>query len=109
MAGENTSNELLLKLLEENAATKQGVADFKSLLTDISSDVKRVVSMSEKLHHTVYGNGQAGLVDRIVALEEWQTNVNNKINEAKGGGRVVAFLFGISCAIIGFFAERMMK
>lgn len=109
MAGKSTSNELLLKLLEENAQTKQGVADFRSLLTDISTDLKRVVSMSEKLHHTVYGNGQAGLVDRISALEEWKDMINGTMHEAKGGSKVIAFIFGLVSAVVGFCAERFLR
>lgn len=109
MVARNTNNELLLKLLEENAQTKQGVADFRELLTDISTDLKRVVSMSEKLHHTVYGNGQAGLVDRIAALEEWREMVNGTIHEAKGGGKVFVFLWGLASAVVGFIVDRVLK
>ncbi len=109
MTGKSNSNELLIKVIEEAAGQKQDIKNILTRLTDISSDLKRFVSMTEKLHHTVYGNGEKGIVDRIEALEEWQVRVNETMHEAKGGGRVVAFLFGIAAAIIGFIAERFFK
>ena len=109
MAGRNTNNELLLKLLEENAATKQEMADSKNILKDVSTDLKRFVSMAEKMHHTIYGNGQAGLVDRVAALEEWQQKINGTMHEAKGGSRVIAFLFGAAMTFAGVVLERFLR
>lgn len=109
MTGKSNSNELLIKVIEEAAAQKQDIKNILIRLTDISSDLKRSVSMTEKLHHTVYGNGEKGIVDHIEALEGWQTHINETMHEAKGGGRVVAFLFGIAATIIGFIAERFFK
>lgn len=109
MAGKSNNNELLIKVVEETAAQRQCIENILSRLTDISSDLKRSVSVAEKLHHTVYGNGERGLVDRIEDLEEWRGHINETIHEAKGGGRVAAFLFGLASAIIGFFAERLFK
>ena len=109
MAGRNTNNELLIKVVEETAAQKESLQNIWARLTDMSTDLKRVVSMTEKLHHTVYGNGQMGLVDRVVALQDWQIKVNETIHEAKGGGKVVAFLFGIGAALVGSIAERVFK
>lgn len=108
MAGKS-NNELLIKVVEETAAQKQRLETIGGNLAEIRADLKRVVSMTEKLHHTVYGNGETGLVERVEALEEWRGRINETLHEAKGGGRVAAFLFGLASAIIGFFAERLFK
>jgi len=105
----NTNNELLVKVIEESAAQKKSTENILMQLKDMSADLKRVVSISEKLHNTVYGNGQAGLIDRVVALEEWRESVNEAIHEAKGGGKVIAFLFGTVATIAGFLAERLLN
>lgn len=104
-----TNYELLIKVIEETAAQKKSTENILESLKDISADLKHFVSVAEKLQHTVYGNGQAGLVDRVVALEEWREQVNETIHEAKGGGKVVAFLFGIFATIAGFFLERILN
>lgn len=108
MAGKS-NNELLINVVEETAAQKQSLETIGGNLAEIRADLKRVVSMTEKLHHTVYGNGETGLVERVEALEEWHGRINETLHEAKGGGRVAAFLFGLASAIIGFFAERLFK
>ena len=108
MAGKS-NNELLIKVVEETAAQKQSLEIIGGSLAEIRADLKRVISMTEKLHHTIYGNGETGLVERVEALEEWRGQINETIHEAKGGGRVVAFLFGLASAMIGFFAERIFK
>lgn len=109
MVARSNNNELLIKVVEETAAQKQSLKNIWAQLTDISTDLKRVVSMSEKMHHTIYGNGEIGLVDRVAALEGWQNKVNETIHEARGGGKVVSFLFGVGAAVLGFFAERFFK
>ena len=100
---------LCIKVIEESAAQKKSTENILESLKDISADLKHFVSVAEKLQHTVYGNGQAGLVDRVAALEEWRERVNETMHEAKGGGKVVAFLFGIFATIAGFFLERILN
>lgn len=102
-------NQTLLNLVKDLAQSQQQITDIKETLTGFCDEFKKSISMVEKLYHTVYGNGQPGLVQNIQHIDDRVNSLEGIVKEVRGGKKVLSVAWGILGALAAIFIERMMR
>lgn len=102
-------NQTLLNLVKDLAQSQQQITDIKETLTGFCDDFKKSISMVEKLYHTVYGNGQPGLVQNIQHIDDRVNSLEGIVKEVRGGRKVLSVLLGVVGAMVMILIERMMR
>lgn len=102
-------NQTLLNLVKDLAQSQQQITDIKETLTGFCDEFKKSISMVEKLYHTVYGNGQPGLVQNIQHIDDRVNSLEGIVKEVRGGRKVLSVLFGVVGAMVMILIERMMR
>lgn len=102
-------NQTLLNLVKDAAKSQQQIADMKETLTNFCDEFRKSISMVEKLYHTVYGNGQPGLVQNMQQIDDRVNCLEGILKEIQGGKKVLSILLGIVGAVVALVVERILQ
>ena len=102
-------NQTLLNLVKDAAKSQQQIADMKETLTNFCDESRKLISMVEKLYHTVYGNGQPGLVQGMQQIDDRVNGLEGVLKEVHGGRKVLSVLWGIIGAVAVIVIERILQ
>lgn len=103
------TDKMIMDLMSSVAAINASMLEIKEKINEQGTDLKKMTHNNEKMYHTIYGNGQKGLVQKQDEIIDKLNIFERNKERVKGGFIVINSIFGFIAGLLAYFTGGTIK